>query len=108
MRGASSPAGAASNSAGECGSAHRGSPPAFLREWNGEDPTVDCALGDEDWVSVLAARLFVQRYVFFTDPTFATSNLVIMRVRGATGFSEVSCSTRSRMSSPERSGATAR
>jgi hypothetical protein len=41
-------------------------------------------------VSVLASRQFVQRYVFFTDPTYATTNLVLTRVRGMSGFSEVS------------------
>jgi hypothetical protein len=50
----------------------------------------ECDLGDEDWVNILAPKQFLQRYVFFTDPTYATTNLVITRVQGANGFAEVS------------------
>ncbi|APR74904.1 Hypothetical protein A7982_00250 [Minicystis rosea] len=49
-----------------------------------------CHLGDEDWVNLLAPKQFLQRYVFFTDPTYGTTNLVLTRVKGASGFSEVS------------------
>lgn len=49
----------------------------------------ECSLGDEDWVNLVAPKQFLQRYVFFTDPTYATTNLVITRVRGANGFSDV-------------------
>lgn len=52
-------------------------------------PTGSCQLGDEEWVNLLAPRQFLQRYVFFTDPTYATTNLVITRVKGASGFSPV-------------------
>jgi hypothetical protein len=48
-----------------------------------------CALGDEDWVTLLPPAQFLQRYVFFTDPTYATTNLVITRVKGPSGFSDV-------------------
>ncbi|MFT3766177.1 MAG: IgGFc-binding protein [Minicystis sp.] len=50
----------------------------------------ECDLGDEDWVNILAPKQFLQRYVFFTDPTYGTTNLVITRAKGANGFSEVS------------------
>lgn len=52
----------------------------------------DCGLGDEEWVIQLPPRQFLKRYVFFTDPTYATTNLVITRVRGPEGFSDVSLS----------------
>jgi hypothetical protein len=48
-----------------------------------------CALGDEDWGIVLSPKQFLQRYVFFTDPTYATTNLVVTRVKGAKGFEDV-------------------
>jgi hypothetical protein len=48
-----------------------------------------CQLGDEEWVSLVAPKQFLQRYVFFTDPTYATTNLVITRVKGANGFADV-------------------
>jgi hypothetical protein len=53
-------------------------------------PFGDCALGDEEWVNVLSPKQFLQRYVFFTDPTYATTNLVVTRVKGANGFADVS------------------
>jgi hypothetical protein len=49
-----------------------------------------CSLGDEDWVNLVPPKQFLQRYVFFTDPTYATTNLVITRVKGPNGFSDVS------------------
>lgn len=49
----------------------------------------NCDLGDEEWVFSLPPAQFLQRYVFFTDPTYATTNLVITRVAGAKGFEPV-------------------
>jgi hypothetical protein len=48
-----------------------------------------CQLGDEEWVVQLPPRQFLSRYVFFTDPTYGTTNLVLTRVRGPAGFSDV-------------------
>jgi hypothetical protein len=47
-------------------------------------------LGDEEYVNVLAPAQFLQKYVFFTDPTYATTNLVIVRSKGSNGFEDVS------------------
>ncbi len=48
-----------------------------------------CGLGDEEWVSLLSAKQFQNRYVFFTDPTYATTNLVIVRAKEAGVFTDV-------------------
>jgi hypothetical protein len=48
-----------------------------------------CLLGDEEWVTLLAPKQFLQEYVFFTDPTYATTNLVLTRVKGKNGFESV-------------------
>lgn len=32
---------------------------------------------------------FLQRYAFFTDPTYATTTLVVTRVKGPNGYSDV-------------------
>jgi hypothetical protein len=48
-----------------------------------------CMLGDEDWITILPPAQFLQRYVFFTDPSYATTNLVLTRVKGANGFADV-------------------
>jgi hypothetical protein len=48
----------------------------------------DC-LGDEEFVNILPPAQFLSKYIFFTDPTYATTNLVFVRVKGATGFQDV-------------------
>ena len=52
--------------------------------WNGG------CLGDEEYVNILAPAQFLDSYVFFTDPTYAYTNLVFTRVRGPNGFEDVS------------------
>jgi hypothetical protein len=46
-------------------------------------------LGDEEYVNVLPPKQFLAKYVFFTDPTYPTTNLVVTRVKGSTGFKDV-------------------
>ncbi len=49
-----------------------------------------CGLGDEEWVNLLAPAQFRNHYSFFTDPTYATTNLVITRIADGSGmFSDV-------------------
>jgi hypothetical protein len=50
---------------------------------------INCGLGDEEFVVLVPPAQFLQRYVFFTDPTYATTNLVITRVKGPSGFADV-------------------
>ena len=50
---------------------------------------LSCGIGDEEWVHVMAPDQFLRRYVFFTDPTFATTNLVLTRRRDESGFHDV-------------------
>ena len=51
--------------------------------WNGG------CLGDEEYVDILAPAQFLQKYVFFTDPTYPNTNLVFTRVKGPNGFQDV-------------------
>jgi len=46
-------------------------------------------LGDEEFVNVLPPQQFLTKYVFFTDPTYSTTNLVLTRVKGPAGFKDV-------------------
>jgi hypothetical protein len=48
-----------------------------------------CCLGDEEFVNILPPAQFLQKYVFFTDLTYATTNLVFTRVKTASGFQDV-------------------
>lgn len=48
-----------------------------------------CGLGDEEWINLTPPVQFLQRYVFFTDPTYGTTNLVVIRKRLAGGFADV-------------------
>jgi hypothetical protein len=46
-------------------------------------------LGDEEFVPQLPPAQFRSSYVFLTDPTYATTNLTVIRARGAAGFEDV-------------------
>jgi hypothetical protein len=46
-------------------------------------------LGDEEFVVMLPPAQFLSRYVFFTDPAYPTTNLVLTRVKSAKGFADV-------------------
>lgn len=46
-------------------------------------------LGDEEFVNILPPAQWLSSYVFFTDPTYTTTNLVIVRKAAATGFQDV-------------------
>ena len=47
--------------------------------------TADC-LGDEDFVNILPPAQWLSRYVFFTDPTYPTTNLVFARRKNGSGL----------------------
>ena len=51
--------------------------------------SAQCGIGDEEWVRVLSPRQFLHRYVFFTDPKYATTNLVVTRRNDGNGFEDV-------------------
>ena len=46
-------------------------------------------LGDEEYVNILPPAQFLKKYVFFTDPTYPTTNLVLTRVKAPDGFKDV-------------------
>ncbi len=48
-----------------------------------------CFLGNEEFVNILPPEQFLQKYVFFTDVTYATTNLVFTRVKGPSRFEDV-------------------
>lgn len=45
--------------------------------------------GDAEFVRIVPGLQYLRRYVFFTDPTYPETNLVIVRRRGASGFASV-------------------
>ncbi len=45
--------------------------------------------GDPEFVNVLPPQQYLASYVFFTDPTYPETNLVIVRTKGANGFADV-------------------
>jgi hypothetical protein len=45
--------------------------------------------GDEEFVNVLPAAQYLSRYVFFSDPTYSTTQVVLTRRRGSAGFADV-------------------
>jgi hypothetical protein len=60
---------------------------------NSVDPSAPFAssncLGDEDYTTVIPPAQWLQKYVFFTDPTYATTNIVLVRLKTSTGFQDV-------------------
>ena len=38
-------------------------------------------IGDPDWVNVVPPKQFLKRYVFFTDPTYPETSLVVIRTK---------------------------
>jgi hypothetical protein len=46
-------------------------------------------LGDEEFVNILPPAQWLARYVFFTDPTYATTNLVLVRKKTNGAFADV-------------------
>jgi hypothetical protein len=51
--------------------------------------TVEDGYGDPEFVRVIPAGQYLQRYVFFTHPTYPETNLVIVREKGPNGFADV-------------------
>ena len=67
-----------------------GSRPGALIPFPGLPAGQSPPLGDEDFVVTLAPSQFLSNYVFFTDPTYATTSLVVTRVRPSGGaFTDV-------------------
>jgi hypothetical protein len=50
---------------------------------------VEPGYGDPDFVRVTAVDQYLGRYVFFTDPTYPETNLVVVRRKGENGFADV-------------------
>jgi hypothetical protein len=46
-------------------------------------------LGDEEFVNILPPAQWLSKYVFFTDPTYSTTNLVLVRKKTSGGFQDV-------------------
>lgn len=45
--------------------------------------------GDPEWVNVLPPQEYLKQYVFFTDPTYPETNLVLTRQKAGSGFADV-------------------
>jgi hypothetical protein len=52
--------------------------------------TVYRTLGDPDFVNIIPDDQFLDRYVFFLDHTYASSNLTVVRRKDVNGFHDVS------------------
>lgn len=46
--------------------------------------------GDAEFVNMVPPAEYLDKYVFFTDPTYSETNLVVVRVKGPSGFADVS------------------
>lgn len=53
------------------------------------DPQSGEGYGDPEFVRAVPTDQYMNRYVFFTDPTYPETNLVVTRTRGKDGFADV-------------------
>ncbi len=49
----------------------------------------DDGRGDAEFVNVIPPGEYLDKYVFFTDPTYSETNLVLVRAQGPQGFADV-------------------
>jgi hypothetical protein len=47
------------------------------------------ACGDEDFIPLLPPSQFLSEYVFFTDPTYSTTTIDLVRTKAGSGFDDV-------------------
>jgi hypothetical protein len=45
--------------------------------------------GDPEFVNIIPPAQYLDSYVFFTDPTYPETNLVVIRAQGSSGFADV-------------------
>ena len=46
-------------------------------------------IGDPEWVNVVPAEQYLDKYVFFTDPTYSETNIVVVRSKKDGAFADV-------------------
>ncbi len=63
---------------------------AYMTGAGSFDPNENDGRGDPEFVNMIPSTEFLSRYVFFTDPTYPETDLVVVRQRGKTGFAPVS------------------
>jgi hypothetical protein len=52
-------------------------------------PDISDCRGDPEFVNIIPPQQYLSSYVFFTDPTYPETNLVLVRSKGASGFQDV-------------------
>ncbi|APR79779.1 Hypothetical protein A7982_05126 [Minicystis rosea] len=57
--------------------------------WSEADPSGNDKRGDPEFVNVIPPRQYLSSYVFFTDPTYPETNLVVVRRNDGFGFQDV-------------------
>jgi hypothetical protein len=62
---------------------------AYMTGCSVADPDEKDCRGDPDFVNVLPPQQYLSSYVFFTDPTYPETNLVLIRAKDAMGFHDV-------------------
>lgn len=62
---------------------------AELYDPDPNDPAKSDGRGDAEFVNVVPPAEYLQKYIFFTDPTYPETDLVVVRVKGNNGFSDV-------------------
>ena len=53
------------------------------------NPSANDCRGDPEFINVIPPQQYLASYVFFTDPTYPETNLVLVRTKGTAGFKDV-------------------
>jgi hypothetical protein len=62
---------------------------AYMTGADRMNPSETDGRGDPEFVNVIPPAEFLSSYVFFTDPTYPDTHLVVTRVKGPNGFADV-------------------
>jgi hypothetical protein len=62
---------------------------AYMTGAGAFDPNENDGRGDPEFVNVIPPGEYLPSYVFFTDPTYSETNLVLVREKGQKGFADV-------------------
>jgi hypothetical protein len=62
---------------------------AYMTGCGEQNPSFDDCRGDPEFVNVIPPQQYLGSYVFFTDPTYPETNLVLVRRNDGAGFKDV-------------------
>lgn len=69
------------------------------------NPAEDDCRGDPEFVNVIPPQQYLASYIFFTDPTYPETNVVLVRSKGKNGFEDVTLDCAGKLTGWQPAGA---